>query len=311
MRPLTHINYSTALSSGVNDFQHDLPVLYDFGAHFVITQAGAKIPKQRAWQKRPASLDSALDSAPDVGLVPSSLGMSVLDVDRGNPSELIELTQPLAKVSTPSGGMHLFYSDRKRRHNAKWQALGCSGDVRSARGYVKLYQTGKLSLALVSGVQADFPSEILENPARHAPTNASYPDSIESLRINPKDGVIQPEPVLDLPKATIGERNVSLFAVLRLWAYRQDMGADFGGWYDRVRAYARELNQSLIMPLSDGEVLQTAWSVAKWTWNMEALRAAKRQRADAQLRKLRARTESEWTSLLYKSFERDAQNEQP
>ena len=73
------------------------------------------------------------------GIRPTAIGVLVVDVDHGDPSELIRLHPPLAQISSPRGGhgCHLIYREPlEGSGNRKWKAHGCSGEIRHDRGYI-------------------------------------------------------------------------------------------------------------------------------------------------------------------------------
>ena len=79
----------------------------------------------------------------NVGLVPGSAGLLVLDVDDGDPGPLAEEYPPLLEIVTPSGGSHLYYSRPeapKTIGNRKFSLLGVTGDVRGDKGYVVMWE---------------------------------------------------------------------------------------------------------------------------------------------------------------------------
>ena len=101
-----------------------------------------------------------------VGLVPGVHGLAVLDVDTGDPADLEHRYPPLAKAATRRGA-HLFYAaPDKRLGNSKWEAEGCSGEVRCSSGYVVVWDPLGLwdSLRIMAENGADkhpFPMEVL------------------------------------------------------------------------------------------------------------------------------------------------------
>ena len=99
------------------------------------------------WLKRAnagtlASTDAAVEHVKRgglVGLVPGVHGLAVLDVDTGDPSDLERRYPPLATAATRRG-THLFYAaPDKPLGNSKWEAEGCSGEVRCSNGYVVVW----------------------------------------------------------------------------------------------------------------------------------------------------------------------------
>ncbi|PRY06103.1 replication initiation protein, partial [Kineococcus rhizosphaerae] len=65
-------------------------------------------------------------------------------------------------------------------------------------------------------------------------------------------------------------RNVTLFNVLRRWAYRSRYRYDVQGeWEEVTLAYAVNVNAEFPVPLGVPEVASTARSVARWVWRHE------------------------------------------
>lgn len=116
--------------------------------------------------KRPVSM-SEVQTYPSeelFGLVPHSLSLAVLDVDHGDATTLIEKYPPLCTVETRrKGGLHLYYYCSDELGNSDWKALGCSGEVRCAKGYVVLWDAEKLLHALTTTddiAEFPFPTEL-------------------------------------------------------------------------------------------------------------------------------------------------------
>lgn len=85
----------------------------------------------RDWLRTPEHL---------LGIVPASVGYTVVDVDTGNPLLLDLVAMPAASVPTRSPGRaHLYYLDNESRPNRKWAWRGLSGEIRSGKGYVVIY----------------------------------------------------------------------------------------------------------------------------------------------------------------------------
>ena len=117
--------------------QQDNPALstiVDHGGHLVLVKRGERSPVWFKWQKRKPAPDVVAAHNGRVGLIPHSIGATALDVYFGDPSNL-----PKPWVGCRSrrpGGVHLYYGDDQARGNQNWQAAGCSGEVRSAKGYL-------------------------------------------------------------------------------------------------------------------------------------------------------------------------------
>ena len=235
--------------------------LHGRGGHYVLCHG--KRPIWPGWQRRRPGLDTVLAHDGPLGIVPYSLGTSALDVDYGDVGELVGATAPLATLPSPRGH-HCYYEDGQGRGNAKWQAFGCRGEVRSARGFLRLYRGGADRLAsalrLTPPGSAPFPADLFEAAGVEAPRNLP----VESPRVF---RVKAPDDPPDLETVQPGGRNNALFDHVRFWAYPQDKGADLDSWSARVRRIAAQMNARIPKPLPDDEVRRLAWSVASWTWS--------------------------------------------
>ena len=124
-----------------------LEKLADKGAHFVLCQY-SKRPVQKGWQKRKPELSEITewldaDTTNQVGIIPWSLGLTVLDVDEGNAELLTEQYAPLVVLPTRrEHGRHVYYYDVSARRNGKWAWQGLSGDLRGGSGFVVLWHDG-------------------------------------------------------------------------------------------------------------------------------------------------------------------------
>ena len=238
-----------------------LCTILDHGGHLVLVRRGLRKPVWDKWQLRKPSLDVVAGHNGRVGLVPHSIGSSALDVDFGDP---INLPRPWAKYrSKRPGGAHFYYGDDEARGNGNWSAAGCSGQVRSARGYLILHPGAaeKIARALKSGVQLSlfpFPAELLK---RHE-AELIVPDPVKLHAVNPHGKVS-----LRLEGVYEGARNDSLFEVGRQWAYRQRRGDDLGAWIAGVHEFFLFNNKRFPDPLHASEVRTSAYSVSTWVWS--------------------------------------------
>ena len=98
-----------------------------------------------------------------LGLLPESVGCSVLDVDVGDASRLVAAFPPTSvTASRRQGGAHLFYRHSQPVPNRPWFApvFHVGGDIRSRRaGYVALWDAGRL----VHDLERDRPAATLED----------------------------------------------------------------------------------------------------------------------------------------------------
>ena len=107
-------------------------------------------------------------------MIPTSAGFTVIDVDRGDWTELMDLYAPAAVTRTPSGGVHLWYRDNTRRRPRTWSAHGCSGDIVSTDAYVVLWEGIEvLESILQSDPTATYPAEMIGRAPRAEPGTAT------------------------------------------------------------------------------------------------------------------------------------------
>ena len=131
--------------------------------------AGERKPLWPRWQP---GIDVVLRHGRDLGLMPWSLGTSALDVDYGDVGELVVATAPLTTLDSPRGH-HCYFQDDRPRRNATWAAHGCGGEVRSAKGFLRLYEGGAERLAHALAVTKDgtapFPADLFAAAGVDAP----------------------------------------------------------------------------------------------------------------------------------------------
>ena len=155
--------------------------LFEFDAHLVLCggHRDAKVAIQHKWHKSPATVEEwdklakAHGSDAHVGIVPGGSGLAVLDVDDGDPAELIRKHPPLARSITPSTGSHLIYAHPGGRiGNSKWSMCGCAGDMRADAGYVVVWDPDAWWRALraaKAGSHLDHPLPSVPKPAKAKP----------------------------------------------------------------------------------------------------------------------------------------------
>ena len=128
--------------------------LYERQARIVLCRAD-KTPAWKGYLERTPPLGKIMDHANldgVLGIVPSSLACSVLDLDHGDPEPLHDAAEPFASYPSWSGrGEHLWYGDATPRANSDWSALGASGQVRGRNGFVVLPHGAEIVIS--SGVQ--------------------------------------------------------------------------------------------------------------------------------------------------------------
>ena len=238
-----------------------LAYLQDRGAHFVLL--ADKKPLWKGYLKRRPALETVLHS-PELGIVPWSLGNTVLDVDRGEPVQLCLFHPPLVVLASgQTDHCHLYYRDTEPRRNGNWSAFGCDGQIRGANGFLRLWHpqsSVKLLFALAHNPNpCMFPADLFQAPAskNHRPPADPGEPYTRELAL----------PDIDLGAVEAGNRNNSLFDVVRFRAYAADKPASMHDWHEWVRVYAQTRNVELRQPLPVEEVDKLALSVSTWVWS--------------------------------------------
>ena len=251
-----------------------LQAIHHAGGHFILCLED-KRPVWRSWQKLRPGLDVVMAHDGPLGLRPWSVSTTALDVDTGDPSILIEDWPPMAVLdSRRRGGKHLYYTDTAGRGNAHFEAYGCAGEIRSAKGYLILWHdgAGRLADALHDPVARArrWPRDLFELAGVGAVT---LPAAVKkpTYRYKPSDQSRQTwaaaAAALELETIKRGLRNVTLFDAVRFWAYSVPRGQGLDAWTRRVRVYALEQNRRFLDPLDESEVKQTAYSISTWCWS--------------------------------------------
>ena len=227
--------------------------LVSAGAHFVLC-APSKKPIWSGWNlRRPTAEVAALHRREHglLGVIPWSLRSTGLDVDAGDPRQLLLAFGPWALIpSKRRGGRHAYYDDTESRANSKWAAFGCSGEVRGGRGYLILHNDGPelLAAALKRRVEGERP----------------WPrDLFEMAGLPPVVAVRAPVPAVQIPDAELNRsplielaassRSKSAVAVTRYSDHVPPIGPISNqtglpsDWRARARvfAYARGQNELL------------------------------------------------------------------
>ena len=119
------------MPSIISDSERDaIEGLHQAGAHFVMVRG--KIPVWKGYLGRRPGLSTLgwyLDSGHDahLGIVPASIGSTVLDVDAGNQQQMTRVIGDprVALDSRSRKGAHLYYDDTTSRGNGQsgWPAV--------------------------------------------------------------------------------------------------------------------------------------------------------------------------------------------
>ena len=228
-----------------------------------------------------------------LGLKPWSISTSALDVDAGDPGELMQAWPPMAVLnSRRAAGKHLYYADTEGRGNGHFEVYGCAGEIRSAKGYLILWHDGAGSLADALhdplARARRWPRDLFELAGLPAVT---LPGAVKTptYSYKPSDQSRQTwaaaAAALELETIKRGLRNVTLFDSVRFWAYSVPRGQDLDAWTRRVRVHSLEQNRRFPEPLDESEVkadsLQHQHLVLVWGWGKVALRPQQRRPAAA------------------------------
>ncbi len=251
----------TPTSPHPKETRRALAYLHDRGAHFVLL--ADKKPLWKGYLKRRPALETVLHS-PELGIVPWSLQNTALDVDRGEPVQLCLFHPPLVVLASGQDGRcHLYYWDTEPRRNGNWDAFGCGGQIRGANGFLRLWHpqsSVNLLFALAHNPNpCMFPADLFQAPATknyRPPADPGEPFTRQVAL-----------PAIDLGEVEPGNRNNSLFDVVRFWAYAAGKPGSMHDWHERVRVYAQSRNVEFRRPLPVDEVDKLALSVSTWVWS--------------------------------------------
>ena len=277
-----------------------VPVLLEHGAQFVLCDhwgnrkadgSQSKKPVHRNWrQQRPGfvAVKDHITSGGLLGIVPSSLNCAVLDVDHGNPTELIATHLPwfLSPTQRPHR-LHLWYQDNRHelaeeRRGGHWRhESGCGGELLASTGYVVLWGNALEGLAEAlqdkvfgRGDQADFDTVATD-------TGMTWAGPGEQL--TRREVEVKAEDLPELADVLPGNRNTALFDHIRYYAYPQvQHHTDFLDFADTVTDFATTCRDQLpdVEGFPESEAVGIAQSVAVWTWAVFA-REGGDQRHDA------------------------------
>ena len=151
-----------------------ITALFERGAHFVFAHDD-KSPMWRAYTKLRPTLREVLEFTDRdspmyakgrlLGILPASLGYSVLDVDKGDITRLLaRSTYAACLPSRLKNRWHVWYRDSmgRRRTNGDFEGLGCKGEVRAAQNLILWHSNADHVLAMViADPYSKFPDDIL------------------------------------------------------------------------------------------------------------------------------------------------------
>ena len=253
-----------------------LTSLHRDGAHLVLVSPDCKKSFGK-WRHRRPNLVTLLTHPGPIGIVPHSVGLTALDVDRGGlglQRAFVQIARPaLSLPSRRPGRRHWYWHDDQPRRNCLWGAgrpclrrgCGCrqsglwegplGGEVRGASGYLICW-SGRWDAVLEAAEGEPHPfgpvAELLDlaesDQRRGAPP--ATPDAGLQLRLDD-----------DLALTPIGARNITLFEALRYWSWPRRSDLTVERSVDVAQAMAAQMRT----PLPVAEVVDTARSVATYT----------------------------------------------
>ena len=226
--------------------------------------------------------DLVLTHLGPIGIIPwRGLRKTVSDVDYGDYRNITKLHPAFLDYPT-NRGHHLWYNDVEGRGSPKFNALGCSGEIRGTRGIVVLHGDALLKL---------WGAEITARPEK------VFPFPAQLMLFTEKElGPIQPKPLSDtgerkhtkrewasmadaaadgLYTVQAGTRHTAHFEALRYWAYGCNLGGNLSTWLARVNEVSDQLHRRIpVVPSAPSYSLTqsrtNAASVATFVWSSRA-----------------------------------------
>lgn len=175
-------------------------LLHGRGAHLVLCGQDKGPLAQSWWLRRPGINQTLAHAARGglLGLVPSSLGLVVVDVDMGGAVAGREaeaaVGRPLAVVaSRRSANLHLYYPSGRGEMNAQWRTASGGGDIRGGWGYVVLWDPRRALRAsalargrVAGGHEADIGAIVDPSlPATNSPNRLSWAGDPRNATLGP------------------------------------------------------------------------------------------------------------------------------
>ena len=196
-----------------------LLTLFDRGAHLILCD-DSKVPMRPAWEENAATRDEVIDFIKNgkgvpsertakkrlVGLMPKSLDLVVVDVDRGGEDGVRDLTHILGDplVTAPSsrkGGFHCYWKFNGEMPDTIWETSHGGGEIRASSGQIILWHP----CMVADSLNADDRSEI--------DTPTLTPDAIDKIRKKKTANGVSRANIVDFDEPYIeGNRNTQLNA---------------------------------------------------------------------------------------------------
>ena len=166
--------------------------LHQAGANLVCYDSKKQAPIRDDWYETPSTLKEAENwpsPARRLAIVPSSLGLTVLDVDENCGTQQFQAEHPplLALSGWLGGRKHLYYRDTETRQSRRWERDGLTGNICNET-YVVLPRHG-----------ADWLADALGSPLEGA---VAFPGHLTSTLTEDYDGHREHEQEEDGPRST-------------------------------------------------------------------------------------------------------------
>ena len=236
---------------------------------------------RKDWQKRKHEWPVLLPHAKRAGifgLIPNSLGFSVLDWDSADWDSVarfsLEYPTPLMLPSLRDGRFHFYYDDPEARRNGTFHYGGQERGESISSGYVGMYHNAPQRIvgfleSAAAGEQLTFPQHLLgpESP----PTEDTAVKGDAQPRRQPEQ-LKMPNDLDDWAGVTSGKRNPTLFDQLRFYARRVNP-SDYGSleaWNEHLLLTARVWENHITDRRNWNGATETksvARSVAEYSWN--------------------------------------------
>lgn len=257
--------------------------VFRHGGHFVPLNPATKRPARKGWNtcRRPHPADiREYAHEGNLGIIPASVDMIVVDVDKGDPDALwSHAGQPFAELKTRRGVHGCFDAHPEvAGYPVPYETEWASGEIRW-KGFCKLHPGGLVQLA----------------EALNTRTRASAPlqlDAFDVLRVEVPPVIVRRSkapvaareaetpvrrvivPPIKLEAVQPGNRRNALWNNLAYWTHRQNRGTNYEAWLDRCRD--RAVRECRRFPDLDEftveEARQLGYYTGKWAWENIAKR---------------------------------------
>ena len=217
----------------------------------------------RAWKASPASWETVWNHLQNcenahVGIVPWTVKATVLDLDRGDVSDVVAFAEPRLLIpSHQEGRAHLWYPDNQPRPNADWSIGSAGGEVRGANGYA------------IQTYRSDSPLRIADEIVRpRLELDRVDLFSFAGIELSTSGETALKIDIRSYRDMVDGDgRNSKLFNDLREWARVEIVTHhDKESFRSSVAAMAHRLNGFFSEPEEHARVRSVIVSVTDWVW---------------------------------------------